>query len=384
MIKTWLPEAARQSPQSVDPLSWFTRPFLPVTFAVVAGSGGTFFVLATHGSAVISAFHLLAVLSFVLACLSIHRRPGPRLTPFRLRDAVVPLVLASIGVIISGVSIGGSLDDLTRWWAPLGFSLVLIALAPYSSAVMMLLFGVLGTIVCVTVAMMTLDLTQWPPLTTALVVGVTLVQATIAAALFSISVVDRTLRWTAFPVQASLAPNPELSFARWETGSAELKLLSEQVMPFIEKVASDGFISMKDRSVATDLAGQVRTALTRAVDSSWLDTLSAGHSLRVIDPNSRAGNLSVAQQGALRGLVLAVLASPALLPDSLAIELRDGPDNEVAVGLTMRLELPEGERLMMIAPYYLALQSTVNDLAWDDTDQMTVRFRIPAPTSDER
>ncbi len=379
MPERWLSPVVLQSPQSVDPLSWFTRPFLPVIFAIAVGAGGLVSLLDARGAGMTPAFHLLAVLSFVLACLSIHRRPAPRMTPFRPWHAIVPLLLAFLGVVISGAAVGPMLDDVTRWWAPLGVAVVLAALAPFTSAVMLLVYGVLGTAVCVTTALFTIDSSPWPLTTTLIIVAVVPLQATVATALFSAFVVDRVLRWTALPIRGSLAPNASLSFAGWKADSDELKLLSDRVMPFIERVADDGIVTLKDRTVASELARQVRDALIKTVDRTWLDSLAAGHHLRVVDPDNRAGRITLAQRGAIRSLVLAVLDSPALVADTLMIELRDATDGDVAVALSMRLELPEGERLMMIAPYYLTLQATVDDLVWDDQDQLSMRFRIPAP-----
>src|SRR5690606_3102790 len=143
----------------------------------------------------------------------------------------------------------------------------------------------------------------------------------------------------------------------------------------------EGFVSVKDRTLAGELAREVRDALIKTVDKTWLDALASDQHLRVIDPDNRAGRITLAQRGAVRSLLLAVLDSAALVPDTLTIELRDGDDGDVAVALSMRLDLPEGERLMMIAPYYLTLQATVDDLVWDDQDLLSMRFRISAPGS---
>jgi len=379
VAKRWIPDVMLQSPQSVDALSWFTRPFLPVTFAVALGIGGAASIIAGGFDDLTPVFRALAVLCMVLACLSIHRRPGPRLLPFQPRHAIVPLALSYLGTVISAVAVAPTLDDLTHWWAPLGVAVVIAALAPFNSAVLIAAFGALGTVVCCVTAMFAFGESPWPVVTTIVIVAVVPLQGTVAAALFSAFLVERVSRWAALPIRGSLAPNPALGFAGWRSDSAELRLLSDRVMPFIEQIADDGFINTRDRTVAAELAREVRDALIKTVDQTWLDTLAEGHRLRVVDPDSRAGRITLAQRGAIRALLFAVLGSPALVPDTLAIEVRGGDDGDVAVALSMRLDLPEGERLMLLAPYYLTLQATVDDLEWDDQDQLSMRFRIPAP-----
>jgi hypothetical protein len=370
------------SPQAVDPLSWFIRPFLPVTFAIAMAVVGTGFALGTLTEFDSPAHQLGAVLCFVLACLSIHRPAKPRLEPFLVRHAVVPLALAWLGVSVSGIGVSGGGGDISRWWAPLGVALVLAALAPFSSAVVLVVFGLLSTAVCSVVgglAFATPGSDGWPPLTTIVIAALAPLQATVATALFSAFIVDRVLRWSALPIRGTLGANQSLDFSQWNAERDELKLLSDRVLPFIERVADVGYVSLRDRTDAAELAREVRDELLRRVDRSWLDSLASGHRLTVVDPDNLAGRLTLAQRGAVRSLMVAVLGSAALVPDTLSIELRDSGDGGVAVGLRMRLNLPEGKRMMLLAPYYLTLQATVDDLEWDDRDQLSMRFRIPAP-----
>jgi hypothetical protein len=61
------------SPHAVDPLSWFIRPFLPITFAIVMAGVGSVFVVATLPDFDSPVHQSVALLCFVLACLTIHR-----------------------------------------------------------------------------------------------------------------------------------------------------------------------------------------------------------------------------------------------------------------------------------------------------------------------
>lgn len=371
------------SPHAVDPLSWFIRPFLPITFAIVMAGVGTVFAVATLPDFESPVHQALALLCFVLACLAIHRPPKLRLGPFRWWHSLLPLALSWLGVAVSGWGAATSDGDISRWWAPLGVALVLGALAPFNSAVALAVAGLLGTVVCaVTGGLAFAGDDTWPVMSIIVISILTPLQAAVATILFSAFVVDRALRWSSLPIQANLGQNNDLDFSQWNSERDELKLLSDRVLPFIEQVASDGFVSLHDRTVASGLAKEVRDALLKSLDRSWLDTLPADHRLRVIDPGVLAGRLTLAQRGAVRSLLMAVLDSAALEPGTLSIELRDSADGGVAVGLSMRLNLPEGKRMMLLAPYYLTLQATVDDLVWDDEDQLSMRFRIPAPGRD--
>ena len=370
------------SPQSVDPLSWFIRPFLPVTFAIAMVVVGTAFVIGTLQEFDSPVHQSFAVLCFALACLGIHRPAKPRLEPFLARHAVLPLALAWLGVSASGLGVSGSDGDITRWWAPMGVALVLAALAPFNSAVLLAGFGLLSTVVCSAVGVLAFGHSAdsgWPMLTIVVIAALTPIQATVATVLFSSFVVDRVLRWSSLPIQATLGGNQSLDFSQWNAENDELKLLSDRVLPFIEQVADGGFVSLRDRTVAAELAREVRDELLKTVDRSWLESLASGHRLQVLDPDNRAVQMTLAQRGAVRSLIMAVLDSAALVPDTLSIELRDSADGGVAVGLSMRLDLPEGKRMMLLAPYYLTLQATVDDLVLDDRDLLSMRFRIPPP-----
>ena len=68
---------------------------------------------------------------------------------------------------------------------------------------------------------------------------------------------------------------------------------------------------------------------------------------------------------ALRSLLRAVLDTPGADSSSLLIELRGRSDGATAVGVSMDVDLPEGRRIMHLAPYYLTLRTEVDDLTWD-------------------
>src|SRR5690606_17670883 len=123
------------SPHAADPPSWFIRPFLPITFAIVMAGVGSVFVVATLPDFESPAHQSVALLCFVLACLSIHRPAKLRLGPFRWWHSVLPLALSWLGIAVSGLGVVGSEGEISRWWAPLGEEVVFEATDPFISAV---------------------------------------------------------------------------------------------------------------------------------------------------------------------------------------------------------------------------------------------------------
>ncbi len=87
--------------------------------------------------------------------------------------------------------------------------------------------------------------------------------------------------------------------------------------------------------------------------------------------------MNESQRAALQGLLVAAMDSTVVDRSTLLIELRAQPDGSTAVALSIDVDLPEGRRLVLLAPYYLTLKTTVDDLSWDDGRRLLMRFRIP-------
>ena len=83
------------------------------------------------------------------------------------------------------------------------------------------------------------------------------------------------------------------------------------------------------------------------------------------------------ERTALRALIRAILDTPGTDAGSLLVELRGHPDGSTVVGVSLDFELPEGRRIMHLAPYYLALRGSVDDLEWSDDRFLRVTFNLP-------
>jgi hypothetical protein len=109
---------------------------------------------------------------------------------------------------------------------------------------------------------------------------------------------------------------------------------------------------------------------------SWLDSIASESRLVVVDPDQLARRMNNAQRTALRGMLRAILDIPATDSNSLMVELRKAPDGATAVGVSLDMALPEGTRIMHLAPYYLTLKTAVRDLAIDQDERLSLTFRM--------
>jgi hypothetical protein len=83
------------------------------------------------------------------------------------------------------------------------------------------------------------------------------------------------------------------------------------------------------------------------------------------------------ERTALRALLQAALDTPGIDSGSLLVELRGAEDGSTAVGVSLDMELPEGRRIMHLAPYYLTLRTAVKDLQWSRDRFLRLSFHLP-------
>jgi hypothetical protein len=153
--------------------------------------------------------------------------------------------------------------------------------------------------------------------------------------------------------------------------------LSARVAPFVGRIARAGVITDADRGLAAQIARRLRSELVVESGKSWLDVVAHKSGMVVSDPGRLADRMNESQRAALNGLLVAASDSPVVDNRTLLIELRAQADGSTAVALSIDVDLPEGRRLVLLAPYYLTLKTTVDDLSWDDGRSLLMRFRIP-------
>ena len=371
-------DALRVSPQQIDPLSWITRPWVSLSFALLALFYGLTATLLTWSGSPLPWLDLAAVLFVAGACIYVQVTTRPLRAPFTPARAVIPMLLALGGLLLSTLANVGSEVGVHNWWAPIGLGLLIATCGPYSTLPQIAAYGVVlatATGFATWPAFVGRD-DPWTGLSTIVIACSSVIVGTVATAVFSFGVVIRTqalLGRVGIPVAEDDALR-EAAARRAEITT--LARLGSRVAPFLAAVADAGEVTAEDRALAGQLARRLRSDLVTQANRSWLDSLALGGPIYVVDPDNRADSMSAAQRAALRGLVLAVMDDPATDNGSLFIELRGQPDGSTAVAMSIDIDLPEGRRVMMIAPYYLALQTTVNDISWDPVRDL-LRFRVP-------
>jgi len=395
----------RVTPQQIDPLSWFTRPLVPVAFAVLALVVGLGTFSATWRLGRNPWLDLAAIALVVGACLVVQVRTRPLQPAFAVPNALLPLVLALLGLVASTVSNVGGTALVQHWWAPIGVGLVVATLGPYSSVLQVLVYGsvlTVATAVCSWVGFVRAD-SVWPPLSVAVIAASVVAVGTVATAVFCFAVVSATQRLLAGAGAApppSAAANEDALNDNAANGDAvrdeaalndeaarrverrTLARLGNRVAPFLEQVADAGEVTAADRALAGQLARRLRSDLVSQANRTWLDSVALFGRIVVVDPDGLADRMNSAQRTALRALLIGILDDPAATVGSLFVELRGDDDGSTAVALSLDFSLPEGRRSSMLAPYYVTLQATVESLSWDPSRDL-LRFQLPARGPEE-
>jgi hypothetical protein len=364
------------SAQQVDPLSWFTGPYLPLAFSGLIFVFGTLMTALTWNLSDRPWLQLAGLWLCVIAALVIHLRTRRLQPALGWGTGVLVLATATVGTLLSAIDYQGTDLNLGLWWGPAGPALILLSLSPYLPARRIWVLG-LGTTVA-TVALSFAIL--YPvndfqgPLTTIAVFAYPMAMATVAATVFSYSIVSTMIPMLESPSRL-MVPGQRLRDAAVEEAEREsLARLTSRAAPFLERVAESGRVEPSDRALAGQLARRLRDDLVTQASESWLDTVAGSSRLVVVDPDRLARRMDAAQRTALLAMLRAVLDLPETDAGSLLIELRRSPDGSTAVAVSMDMSLPEGRRIMHLAPYYLTLRTAVADLEFD-RDRLT--FRIP-------
>jgi len=371
-------DALHVSPQQIDPLSWITRPWVSLSYALVALTQGLSSVVIVWPVSGAPWLDVGGVLFVFAACLYLQRITRPMRPPLTPARAVGPLLLALIGLALSAVANVSSEIAVHNWWAPVGMGLVIATCAPYSTLPQLVSYG--GVLTAFT------GLASWPAfigrddpwtgLSTVVIACSSVIVATVATAVFSFGVVLTTQRLLAragMPVDADDALREA---AARQAEITTIARLGSRVAPFLARVADAGEITTEDRALAGQLARRLRSDLVTQANRSWLDSLALRGRIYVVDPDNRADSMNAAQRAALRGLLLTVMDDPGTDSGSLFIELRGQEDGSTAVAMSIDIDLPEGRRVMMIAPYYVALKATVNEISWDPVHDL-LKFQVP-------
>ena len=378
------------SAQQLDPLSWFTGPLVPLSFAVVTFVYGALLTAYTWDDTPWPWLQALAVVLSSAGGLGIHIATRPLRRPLSwllgaglLMPAITGMIISAIGYSATPFNVEfwwapGAPFSIEFWWAPGALALTIASLGPYLPARKVIGLGTGASIVAVGAALLILhpDGTEWGPIGTAVIIAYSPLLATAATAAFSYSVVSAMLEILASPSRIMVAGQIARDEAARHLEEVTLARLTARAAPFLEGIADSGRITPEDRALAGQLARRLRDELVTQSNLSWLESVASESRLVVVDPERRAQRMNGAQRTALRGMLRAVLDTPGIDSGSLMVDLRAAPDGATAVGVSLDMRLPEGTRIMHLAPYYLTLKTTVDDLVIDRDEMLKLSFKV--------
>lgn len=372
-------DALRISPHLADPLSWFSNRYLPTAFGGIALVLGAAMIIVTS-SHTEPAPQALAFLCFVAAFPLIRHFTAPHRAAFRLRHAAAPLLLSWAGVLLSAIGYAEGTVPVQHWWAPISVACVLMALITRSSVLGLGAYALASSAVCALATVLAWQSEQdfWPPLSVAVIAGITPLVGGVAAAVYSGYMVSHALDAREEGPPSLPTDGGVQQHASAVLRNGRISVLADPVSTFLVRIARIGEVGDEDRADAAALAEKVREVLVDRVQSSWLDDLAAERELTVVDPSGRAERMTGPQRAVIRGILSTVQHSPMLEPGTLRISLSGRPDDVTAVDLRMKLALPEARRITLLAPYFLTLQTVAHDLSWETGEQLRLRFQLPA------
>lgn len=378
-----------RSPWSADPLSWLSTRWLTLGCGAYSVVQAIVLLLIPGQSGERPIVQAAALAVMTAAFLVIHRATRPGRGALRESAAWLAVAIALLALVVSGIGYQGSGFRVELWWAPVSTSLVLIAIAPYSSVARLARYGTASLLVAAVLgaSLVTTSTTRWPLFATMLISVQQLLIATVGCIVF-IAVVTRLLaNWNERPLGVGAEPADDDRAGRAAASAIDAELaervdaamsahLTEPVA-FLRDVLTRGAIEPADQELALALSETLRAELIAAADETWLQRLVRAHPVEVDDRDRLAERLSLPQRTALRAMLDALLAHPDSGFVSGRIELKAADRGTVAVGLRILSTLPEGRRVTFLAPYYVTLQSTVRDIRWRNGAALEVDFEAP-------
>lgn len=366
----------RVSPWDADPLSWFSTPNLPLAAAAMTLVHGVL-VLGPAGQAGSRPLVQAAGLALsVLAMVWVHVATRPRRGAFTMARALVAVALSGAGVVISAIGYAGDLFAVELWWAPLSASLALLAMVPYSSAARLLISGSLLVAVSAvaTLVFVVPDDPTWPPFSAVAITLFPIIIGMVGGVVMIRSITNGLARWSERPLDV-----PGVDSGADDLVVAiddETRIRIAPATAFIASILDRGNVSAGDALRAGALAQRLRAELTGEIDRTWIERVARGRALTVDDPERLAEELDLAQRTVMRALLDALLGHTDSPVGSARVELRRTESGAIAVALRIMSTLPEGRRETFLAPYYVSLQSSVENLRWRTGPVTAVEFEV--------
>ncbi len=368
------------SARQIDPLSWFTGPLVPVSFALLSLAYGFFLAALTWNDSAMPWLQILAAVLCSSSGILVHVLSRPIRREISWLSGTLALLPAVAGMIVSAVGYSHSTFAVEVWWAPGVLSLMIATLGPYVAVRQILAIGGGTTLVAVLVSLAIVHpgSDRWGPLGTAVIIAYPPLLGIVATAVFSYAVVSTMIRMLESPSRIMVTGQAVRDEAAEHIERVTVARLTARAAPFLESIAAAGHITPSDRALAGQLARRLRDELVTQSNLTWLESVASESRLVVVDPARLAHRMNGAQRTAMRGMLRAIINTPGIDSGSLLVELREAPDGATAVAVSLDMALPEGRRIMHLAPYYLTLRTAVDDLEIDQDTLLKLSFSVPA------
>jgi hypothetical protein len=368
------------SPQQIDPMSWFTRPRIPVVFSLLLLFYGSVTLTLWWDSLWQPWLEIVALACASSAGLVIVLSTRPMRSVNCTTISFTPMFLLLSATVLSTINGVHSSVPVQHWWVPVGVGFVIGTISPFVSLKTTLVNGAIITVVVAFGAVVGFMSPErvWPAASTVLIAINATASATAAAAAIVWMLITTTQKVRAQQREARANMGEIDAEIALRVERRTLARLGTRVAPFLEGIADSGVVTAEDRAIAGHMARRLRTDLIGQANRSWLESVALYGPLYVVDPDHRADQMTSIQRMALRGLLEQIMRDPMTHEGRLLIELRGREDGSTAVGVTVDVDLPEGRRIAMIAPYYLTLQTAVDDLRWDSTKE-SLNYTMPTP-----
>ena len=129
------------SARQLDPLTWFTGPFVPLVFAAVNLLYGSVLSIITWSVSANPVLQFIGVALCSTACIVVHFLTRPRFPSIGWGVGAIALTIAGTGFVLSAFGYSGSAFAIEFWWAPFGLALAIASLGPYLPARTILVLG---------------------------------------------------------------------------------------------------------------------------------------------------------------------------------------------------------------------------------------------------
>lgn len=372
----------RRSAHDVDTLSWLTASlvtaWVPVVIALL-GAGGV--LLGSQGEDA-PMYQWAAVALAASATLMIHFAARPTRRRFGIAPAIAVPVLASAAVLTSAWGIARGADGGAQtivpelWWAPVAVALVVMSLSPFVPGRVFLPAGFMVAGASILAAILVIEpLDAVSPGAEVVIAASSPIFALIGGSFLTRLLISEVEAWRAGLVD-TLAAAPLREPAVTVVDRTTRGALSSDALPFLASIADGAPVGPREREHAARLATQLRSALVDRDGSGWLGAVIARRAVHVTDPHRLADRVSLDQRAAILALIDGVFSDDEAGVYAARLELAPGTDDQVAVALTLDLELPEGRRTAVLAPYYLSVKSVVRDISWTNGRSLVVRFDV--------